>query len=1331
MVPDSWVIYANSSPVFSGFGRDVTFTPVSLQPYTLHVVVQHPDGYSLEGVFIYAVTTRLAGNASLFVKWDKSVYQERDDLTGMVGSSDPQGMPVAINSWTLSWNNRVMASGTSNVVKYRGLYHGLWRVQITGVDFYGTPLRGDATVFIQPYFERRDTTPPPPVTGSLVYLGEVYSDLMVAASGASTVLPYQIASFVNTAKLLPGTTHVFFDIDSNYHQVDDEVLVRVPTGNYSLLGNMAPGLPVGYDYLPINYLPAPADLELRYTTDVFNTRGALYSGAYFRVRVRCYQSTSPVYQYSQCAYSSHPGGAGGRQRRWALVFDTIEAITGQGRFAYTAQAPGTIPLATLMASGLPNPIDSTTRSSFTASNRCVCYERDGQELDAKAVCAIEGLRPFSLTVQTSEHRPELNTLVGISGLMYIYVNGSALTQGSTVYVRIQKGVGEVSYRLGVTADVYNPSEDNFVLVGAVPVNETDYQFGFTGLTAWIELDETHAVEVSPGTIATPAVGPDYVYSGTYSGTVARAVTFDGACYTNPVKMTVVDVESASVVQQISGCNDPICGPTGVYSYCSVCGTEAVCVTQPLYSPAPYVAHGTNISQCYQTPEFIQEGSVPGDFISVPGGLCGDAYLYFRCDIKDTAIIVYPCNTVAHSRISYGDYCYALSGPARTYGRTTIILPVGSVAPVPDCLDILCTGSNTNGDAFVYFDAQTDDMVKVTFEGLANGVPTFGVAPSKVDLGTTLESGASAVKFVHTGRMNFLRSVSSGALTITVDLPLLNKKIVVQRGQTYVDYPMPVGVTSVDVTVQPGDSLLLDVSVYGGFTKRLRNLSTLVRWTPKVAIPRLFDTAYGSISGTYAVTAVGFTGPTDRMPYQTYSPVPFDAEVTTVNPDSLVTIKGVGVPTPEYALVRCRSVGEVLPVLPSGVDWYSAQTFTGQVEFNFYALRNKQGSHGEMDVWFSAAGDFPEYLLSRPYRALRRDTRSYRCDSPTAASRNSFAASASIDNAALPNVYADATTGQVISSVASSFYIHKGSATFTKQRQDIGISRLVEASADTQIVWAHISDYGFDYPARTDISGLVHGLNPDFIVAAGDNWQSGSTNAMSSLDIKTGAYYHDFIKRYIGIYGAGAVEQRFFAAAGNHDHTPPGGGVIVPATYRLPMFKQYFGLTNVNYELVKWPVHFFFIDNTDYMVDGDETVTGYTAQWLKAKLAASTASWKVVVLHYPPWSSGVGHIMYTTRRWPFKTWGADLLMSGHVHVYERFAFPDGLCAITCGTCNPAYWTEMNPANIWNPAATAYSTFGYGIAPQEAATCLLRATSRVLTVDYIDTLSTVLDTVTLVK
>lgn len=66
-------------------------------------------------------------------------------------------------------------------------------------------------------------------------------------------------------------------------------------------------------------------------------------------------------------------------------------------------------------------------------------------------------------------------------------------------------------------------------------------------------------------------------------------------------------------------------------------------------------------------------------------------------------------------------------------------------------------------------------------------------------------------------------------------------------------------------------------------------------------------------------------------------------------------------------------------------------------------------------------------------------------------------------------------------------------------------------------------------------------------------------------------------------------------------------------------------------------------------------------WLQQRLAASTARWKIVIFHDPPYNSAAGAesavYQYDYMRWPFQAWGATAVISGHVHNYERLEMPD--------------------------------------------------------------------------
>ncbi|HEV2762599.1 MAG TPA: fibronectin type III domain-containing protein, partial [Pyrinomonadaceae bacterium] len=85
-----------------------------------------------------------------------------------------------------------------------------------------------------------------------------------------------------------------------------------------------------------------------------------------------------------------------------------------------------------------------------------------------------------------------------------------------------------------------------------------------------------------------------------------------------------------------------------------------------------------------------------------------------------------------------------------------------------------------------------------------------------------------------------------------------------------------------------------------------------------------------------------------------------------------------------------------------------------------------------------------------------------------------------------------------------------------------------------------------------------------------------------------------------------------------------------------------------YDFVQGPVHFFMLDSDSREPDVI-TSNSAQAQWLQSRLAASTAVWKIVILHHPPFSSRTS---WSNLQWPFREWGADAVLSGHAHIYER-------------------------------------------------------------------------------
>lgn len=205
---------------------------------------------------------------------------------------------------------------------------------------------------------------------------------------------------------------------------------------------------------------------------------------------------------------------------------------------------------------------------------------------------------------------------------------------------------------------------------------------------------------------------------------------------------------------------------------------------------------------------------------------------------------------------------------------------------------------------------------------------------------------------------------------------------------------------------------------------------------------------------------------------------------------------------------------------------------------------------------------------------------------------------------------------------------------------IGAAQPARSQGDDRVVFAVIGDYGLPEPATASVAALVKGWRPDFIATLGDNDYSDSPHG--ALDTNVGQYYHAYIAPYRGRYGVGADVNRFFPVLGNHDWDKPGAQPYLDF-FTLPGNERYYDVT--------WgPVRLFALDSDPREPDGVSDDSAQ-AQWLKARLADSPACWNLVLSHHPPFSSGP-HGSNLWLQWPFQAWGADAILSGHDHDYER-------------------------------------------------------------------------------
>ncbi len=218
--------------------------------------------------------------------------------------------------------------------------------------------------------------------------------------------------------------------------------------------------------------------------------------------------------------------------------------------------------------------------------------------------------------------------------------------------------------------------------------------------------------------------------------------------------------------------------------------------------------------------------------------------------------------------------------------------------------------------------------------------------------------------------------------------------------------------------------------------------------------------------------------------------------------------------------------------------------------------------------------------------------------------------------------------------------------------------MVEPSEITATTFAIIGDYGRDNAEEKAVADLVSSWDPAYIIGVGDGYYASAGGKGSArYDESTGAYFCRWLS---GITTTGqrcpaglAPMNAFFPAMGNHDYTDVRPS---PDTYLNYFDLPGQGLVSSSgnerfYDFVKGPIHFFVLNSNQQEPAGTSS-TSAQALWLKTQLAASTSTWNIVYDHHPPYSSDDDHGSTTQLQWPFAEWGADAVVSGHAHTYER-------------------------------------------------------------------------------
>lgn len=501
----------------------------------------------------------------------------------------------------------------------------------------------------------------------------------------------------------------------------------------------------------------------------------------------------------------------------------------------------------------------------------------------------------------------------------------------------------------------------------------------------------------------------------------------------------------------------------------------ITVAQPLGFPAPFIALVEDQTKCYGFPTFLYEATSDSAGSHAVLGYsgtsgCGVGYRYDSCNNTQALAVIYPTETVPHPAISFGGTCWGLTGSITDLRpfRTVTALDVSAVL---GCSDVTCTGSDATGASVLYMDQEFQIPVTVQFQHLDRGIPLFGVAREAFSTGYNLTPpGQVSYTIWDAPSHAVLTAQEDATVQFTVSPAHIWRDLVYERsGQRY-HSAMPPGSTSKMLQLRAGDVVSLEFSHYRTL---YRSKSGQVTWEKVVQVPNVYDTALMTFSGSQAITAVGFTGLTNRQDYTFFGTVPADVQVDLPNPNSLVTIQDAVLP--EMVLVRAQAAAEERFSFSRPV--YAGQKLSSPVMFRFYANRSRSGQHGEMDVWLEQDQSFPAYLRVSPYKALAYGAYSYRKVSQFGDTTRRGLRVVTAGEAALlrtPRVYAD-DRGERISARASNEYVFAGGQPYVfNGTLDYGISDTVQSGLTELASPSHVRQFsvtgsprGIAYVPATD------------------------------------------------------------------------------------------------------------------------------------------------------------------------------------------------------------------------------------------------------------------------
>jgi tartrate-resistant acid phosphatase type 5 len=263
---------------------------------------------------------------------------------------------------------------------------------------------------------------------------------------------------------------------------------------------------------------------------------------------------------------------------------------------------------------------------------------------------------------------------------------------------------------------------------------------------------------------------------------------------------------------------------------------------------------------------------------------------------------------------------------------------------------------------------------------------------------------------------------------------------------------------------------------------------------------------------------------------------------------------------------------------------------------------------------------------------------------------------------------------------------------------------IPASAPAQsssVKIAVVGDFGDPSPSPADaVATLVASWGVDAVVTTGDN--NYPNGAMEDFATNTYSHYSQFIDIH-----------KFLTTLGNHDWGYPDSNSYTADTLPSSQYFSYLPGNRRYYSVVlgNGLMKIIVLDT-----DRREPDLASQGQWLQNELSTSEI-FKLVFTHEPPFSSCKESKNTDRSNFPYKEWGATLLLSGHCHLYERLEF-DGFTYIVNGAGGggqvDSFVTELSESRFQS---------------QSRGAVLIEADSTKITVSFYDVSGNLLDQFTI--